>query len=72
MTRKIDFLKTQRQAQRSTEAAFGVLKITVLHLHTKTSKNTSRFTNSFAYNFELISIKYCIFSNERPLHLFQN
>ena len=57
MTRKIDFLKTQRQAKSSTETAFGVLKITAVHLHAKTSKNTSSFTNSFTYNFQLISIK---------------
>ena len=39
----------------------GVLKITVVHLHAKTSKNTSSFTNSFTHNFQLISIIYCIF-----------
>ena len=65
-TRKIDFLKIQREAKRSTEAAFGVLKITVVRLLTKTSKNTSCFTNYFTSNFQLIRIKYGIFSNEGP------
>ena len=71
MTKKIDFFKTQR-VKRSTEAAFGVPKITVVHLHAKISKNTSSFTDSITYNFQLISVLNCIFSNERPGHLFQN
>ena len=50
----------------------GVLKITVVHLHAKTSENTPSFTNSFTYNFQSISIIDRIFSNERPEHLFQN
>ena len=50
----------------------GVLKIAVGHLHAKTSQNTPSFTNSFTYNFQSISIIYCIFSNVRPKHLFQN
>ena len=54
------------------EGAFGVLKITVVHLHARTFKNTSSFTNYVTYNFQLISIKYRIFSNNRPGHLFQN
>ena len=71
MTKKIDFFKTQQRATRSTEAAFGVPKITVVHVHAKNSKNTSSFTDPITYNFQLISVLNCIFSSERSGHLFQ-
>lgn len=48
----------------------GVLSITVIHLHAKTSENTPSFTNSFNYNFQSISMIYHIFSNVRPGNLF--
>ena len=35
-------------------------------------KNTSSFTSSFTYNFQLISAIYCIFSNKQSKHLFPN
>ena len=38
----------------------------------KLIKGTSNLTNSFTYNFQLISIIYYIFSNEQPGHLFRN
>ena len=68
VTRKVDFLKTQRRAK----PLGGVLKIAVVHLHAKSSINTSSFTNSITYNFQFISIIYSIFSNKQPGHLFQN
>ena len=48
----------------------GVLSITVVHLHAKTSENTPSFTNSFNYNFQSINMIYHIFSNVRPGNLF--
>ena len=47
-----------------------VLKITVVHQHARTSTNARSFTNSFTYNFHLISI--IIFSSKQSGHLFQN
>ena len=32
----------------------------------------SSFTNCFTYNFQLISVIYCILSNKQPKHLFHN
>ena len=71
MTRKIEFLKLNEELNvLQKQFLGGVLKIIVVHLHAKASKNTSSFTNSSTCNSQLITIIYCIFSNKQTKHLF--
>ena len=74
MTTKVEFLKPLNKELNIVlkQPLGGVLKTTAVHLPAKVSKDTSSFTNAITYNFQFISIIFCIFSNKQPGHLFQN